>query len=419
MKFKKFTGHMNIHSISHPFINASLRRAVQNNLMTTFFMWGYEEITTPVFEYIEAISPGLTGELLEKSYKFVDRESGKLMILRSDITPQVAQMIAGIFSNEPKPLRVCYYGNVFRYEAPHAGREREIFQAGCELAGNSSPDADAEIIALAAEALSKSGIRDFQIVLGHVEYMEGIFSAIGKNHITDQWKDLFKKAVSRKDVDLMERLLNNISIKETHKERLMQLPRLFGKKEVFPQARTIVSTDLSYRALDNLEEIYTLLSYYKLEDKILIDLCDIRGIDYYTGMFFEIFSPSLAYPLGRGGRYDTLISRFGYPIPSVGFAFDVNSIIGAQEDAVKPPAMPGYLVRGKKIYGEIIMDLAFSLRKKGYRVIIDMHSRKNSSIEYARHKGMDYVIIIKGPGKPFHLIDLKSGKERMVQKEEL
>jgi len=401
-------------------MSAFLRRTVQNELMNTFFQWGYEEITTPVFEYVEAISPGLSRELLDKSYKLVDRESGKLMILRSDITPQVARMIAGIFYEEPKPLRVCYYGNVFRYESPHGGREKEIFQAGCELAGVSSADADAEVIALAAEALDKSGIKDFQIVLGHVEYMEGILSMIDEGRVSDQWRDLFKKAVSRKDMVMLEKLLKDSGIRASLREKLLELPQLFGKREVFQKARDMVKADLSLKALDNLEEIYTLLRYYYLEDKILIDLCDIRGIDYYTGMFFEIFSPSLAYPLGRGGRYDTLISKFGNSIPSVGFAFDVDRIIGARNEELRVSHSPEYLIRGRKVHREFIIDLALYLREKGYRAIVDMYSpSRTASIEYARHKGINYVIIIEGIKKPLLLIDLKTGKERKLQKKDL
>src|SRR3989338_6730906 len=158
--------------------DAFLRRHAQEKILSTFFKWGYKEVLTHVFEYYDVLSPGISSRLTEKSYKFVDRESGKMMLLRPDITPQIARMVAGILTDEPKPLRLCYYGNIFRYEESHAGLEREMFQVGCELAGVASPEADAEIIAVASEAMKRFGINDGKMVISHAGYLSGIVSYI-------------------------------------------------------------------------------------------------------------------------------------------------------------------------------------------------------------------------------------------------
>ncbi len=313
---------------------ASLRRYAQETILSTFFRWGYKEVVTPVFEYLDILSAGLSSGLLEKSYKFVDRESGKLMLLRPDITPQVARMVAGILADEPKPLRLCYYGNIFRYEEAHAGREREMFQIGCELVGISSSEADAEIIAVGSGSLSDFGLEDFKIVIGHVGYINGIISYLKahlKDGISSDNEQALQEAISRKNEDLLQSIFDLIGVKGITRKRLLQIPDLFGGEEILNRAVEISSNRESSDSIENLRQIYNILCSYSLKDNILIDLCDIRGIDYYTGPFFEMFSSGMPYPVGRGGRYDNLIGRFGYECPSTGFAIDIDSIIMAKE----------------------------------------------------------------------------------------
>lgn len=398
---------------------------MQETLLSTFFMWGYREIITPVFEYLDTIAPGLSKGLLEKSYKFVDRESGKLILLRPDITPQVARMLAGVFSEELKPLRLCYYGNVFRYEESHGGKEKEIFQAGCELAGTLSPDADAEIIALAAEALRKCEINEFKIVLGQVGYLEGLISSLKDilgNSVSREWEDSLRDAISKKDVDRIYAILTQSCVKEEIREGILNIPNLFGGEKVFEQALKISDNEESRKAIENLKDIYSILCYYNLEDRILIDLCDIRGVNYYTGLFFEIFLPEVAYPVARGGRYDRLVGKFGKDIPSVGFAFDIEGIITAkearEEHFIDYPIK--YMIVGEEEYSREAIRLASYLREKGNRVIIDLSKDDmDVSMRYARNNNIEKLIIIKGKKEPLILVDARKGDMVQIKKERL
>src|SRR3990170_9057518 len=314
--------------------DAFLRRHAQEKILSTFFKWGYKEVLTPVFEYYDVLSPGISSRLTEKSYKFVDRESGKMMLLRPDITPQIARMVAGILTDEPKPLRLCYYGNVFRYEESHAGREREMFQVGCELVGPSSPEADAEIIAVACDAVKGFGIEDFKIVIGHGGYLYGIIAylrdSFGQSFSPENEQSL-QEAISKKDGDLIESILDIVGVRDMAKKEMLQISNLFGGEEIFDKASVIAKNRASSDAIENLQQIYSILCLHQLQAYVLFDLCDIRGIDYYTGMFFEIFSPGMAYPIGRGGRYDNLIGKFGDACPSTGFAINIESVIMAKE----------------------------------------------------------------------------------------
>ena len=402
--------------------DAFLRRHAQEKILSTFFKWGYKEVLTPVFEYYDVLSPGISSRLTEKSYKFVDRESGKMMLLRPDITPQIARMVAGILTDEPKPLRLCYYGNVFRYEESHAGRDREMFQVGCELVGIESPEADAEVIAVASEAIKDFGITDFKIVIGQAGFLNGIISSLNRykeETISMEFEHSLQDAISRKDAGLIKTLLNNTGIKGKVRNNILEVPNLFGGEEILIKALNITNNELSKEAIENLRKIYSLLCLYGLKDSILIDLCDIREIDYYTGLFFEIFTPGIPYPVGAGGRYDNLIGKFGYDCPSTGFAIDIESIIKAMEkqgDFFIDNNI-NYLVVVKKEDEKIGIKLVRELRAKGYRVIMDTGLYDiNSSISYAKKNKIEKVIIL-GNKKEKHTseIDIKTGNKKIMK----
>ncbi|OGW13764.1 MAG: ATP phosphoribosyltransferase regulatory subunit [Nitrospirae bacterium GWA2_42_11] len=402
--------------------DAFLRRHAQEKILSTFFKWGYKEVLTPVFEYFDVLSPGISSRLTEKSYKFVDRESGKMMLLRPDITPQIARMVAGILTDEPKPLRLCYYGNVFRYEESHAGRDREMFQVGCELVGIESPEADAEVIAVASEAIKDFGITDFKIVIGQAGFLNGIISSLNRykeETISMEFEHSLQDAISRKDAGLIKTLLNNTGIKGKVRNNILEVPNLFGGEEILIKALNITNNELSKEAIENLRKIYSLLCLYGLKDSILIDLCDIREIDYYTGLFFEIFTPGIPYPVGAGGRYDNLIGKFGYDCPSTGFAIDIESIIKAMEkqgDFFIDNNI-NYLVVVKKEDEKIGIKLVRELRAKGYRVIMDTGLYDiNSSINYAKKNKIEKVIIL-GNKKEKHTseIDIKTGNKKIMK----
>jgi len=405
---------------------ASLRRHAQEAFLTTFFRWGYKEVVTPVFEYLDILSAGLSNRLLEKSYKFIDRESGKLMLLRPDITPQVARMVAGILSDEPKPLRLCYYGNVFRYQEFHAGREREMFQVGCELVGPSSPEADAEIIAVACDAVKGFGIEDFKIVIGHGGYLYGIIAylrdSFGQSFSPENEQSL-QEAISKKDGDLIESILDIVGVRDMAKKEMLQISNLFGGEEIFDKASVIAKNRASSDAIENLQQIYSILCLHQLQAYVLFDLCDIRGIDYYTGMFFEIFSPGMAYPIGRGGRYDNLIGKFGNACPSTGFAINIESVIMAKEKQGRFTVDNGinFLITGGNKDKKIVIDLARKLRESGYRVVMDTGIPDvDISVAYAKKNNIDKVLVVHDKTtRHFSIIDVVTGKMKKVTRDKI
>src|SRR3989442_2614132 len=145
---------------------AAQKRRVEAELWSVFRKWGYREIVTPAYEYFDVLSQGTDQDLQERMFKMVDRDSGRLLALRADVTPQIARIVATRMREEPKPLRLAYLTNVFRYDEPHVGRYREFYQAGVELVGLPNPEGDAELIARAVQRLAPRDLRELQLTLG-------------------------------------------------------------------------------------------------------------------------------------------------------------------------------------------------------------------------------------------------------------
>src|SRR5512145_557018 len=175
---------------------AAQKRVVEERLLGVFRRWGYRELVTPAYEYFDVLSRGTDHDLQERMFKMVDRESGRLLALRADITPQIARIVATRMRDDPKPLRLAYVTNVFRYDEPQMAHYRELYQAGVELVGLSKPEAEVEIIAMAIEGLRALGLERFQIDLGHADFFRGLLDEL-KTDPARQHE--VRQALARKD----------------------------------------------------------------------------------------------------------------------------------------------------------------------------------------------------------------------------
>jgi len=307
---------------------AATKRVVEERLLGVFRRWGYREVVTPTYEYFDVLSKGTDHELQEGMFKMVDRESGRLLALRADITPQIARIVATRLRDEPKPLRLGYVTNVFRFDEPQVGRYREFYQAGVELVGLPNPEGDAEMIAMTVEGLRALGLAEFQIDVGQTGFFRGILEDLGADAETARG---LRSALARKDVSALERRVADLGAPAAVTELLLALPALYGRGDVLDRAEALVKNARSEAALANLAEVYRLLRLYGLADSVLLDLGEVRGFDYYTGVRFQAFVPGASDAVLRGGRYDGLLGRYGRPSPAVGFAVDVDAVAGALE----------------------------------------------------------------------------------------
>jgi ATP phosphoribosyltransferase regulatory subunit len=377
---------------------AAQKRRVETELLGVFRKWGYRDIVTSAYEYFDVVSQGTDQELQERMFKMVDRESGRLLALRADVTPQIARIVATRMREEPKPLRLCYLTNVFRYDEPHVGRYREFYQAGVELVGLPNPEGDAELIAMAVEGLLALGLREFQLDVGQADFFRGILEDLALDEANA--KEL-RSALGRKDISALERLVAGLGAPAAAGDLLLALPGLYGRGDVLDRAERLVKNPRSESALANLAEVYRLLTAYGLADSVLLDLGEVSGFDYYSGVHFEAYVSGLGAPLAGGGRYDHMLARFGYDCPSTGFAFEVGRVLLALESqggAAMPPGPDFFII---DFTGDKTRALAISrrLRDLGSAVARDILSRRlDESLKYARQQRARWALVIGEPG---------------------
>jgi len=393
---------------------ASRKRAVEERLSDVFRRWGYREVVTSAYEYFDVLSQGTDHELQERMFKMVDRESGRLLALRADVTPQIARIVATRMRDEPKPLRLRHVTNVFRYDEPHVGRYREFYQAGVELIGLPNPEGDAEMIAMTVEGLRVLGLERFQIDVGQTEFFRGILEDVAADPVTSRE---LRSALGHKDLSALERLVGELHAPAAVTELLLALPTLYGRGDVLDRAERLVKNPRSEAALANLAEVYRLLRAYGLADSVLLDLGEVRGFDYYSGVHFEAYVSGLGASLVGGGRYDQMLAHFGYDCPATGFAFETGRALLAMESQGAEPRLsgPDFFVIDFTPDKTRALALSRRLRDAGAAVARDIISRPLAeSLAYARGQHAGRALIIGGDGADpdrIVVVDLRAGAE--------
>ena len=298
---------------------AAAKRAIEQKIFELFASFGYEEVVTPTMEYLETLTTSSGRAIEPHLFKMFDRNN-RTLALRHEMTTPIARLAVSRLKDSPLPLKLSYNTNVFRFRTNQPGRQCEFYQAGVELLGISNAFADAEVIALAAQALKFSGLADFKICLGQVEFAGGLME---QNNLSHELQAEMKTAIERHDIVALE----NLPVADS----LKRIPKLQGGREILFEAESLVDNERSRRALDNLTEIYRLLEIYGVADKITFDLGLIRDFEYYTGMVFEAYAAGVGYSLAGGGRYDNMLKDFGAACPATGFALGIERILSARQ----------------------------------------------------------------------------------------
>ncbi|MFA5517321.1 MAG: ATP phosphoribosyltransferase regulatory subunit [Desulfuromonadales bacterium] len=387
---------------------------LDRTLHDTFTRWCFRPILPPSLEYLHVLEKGLGEGLREKTFRFDDRQSGRLVAFPPDITPQVARIVATRMREVPLPLRLCYSGRVLRHTEQQAGKDREIFQAGVELIGLESPEADAEMIAMAVECLTLLGAGEFTIDIGQVEFFRGVMAELP---VSGRLAHEVQLAISRKDLSGLQSLLAQAPLTERAREEILALPRLFGGREVLARADAVVTNDRSRRALDNLYRVLEILEVYNIEKHVTFDLGELRGLDYHTGIIFQGYLPGLGRAVCSGGRYDGLTARYGSPAPATGFAFNLLNLLFALDRQLDQSAgqHSDILIFQAGSDKEPAQRLAQSLRQRGYSVARDMIPRdEEASIAYALKMNFRYILISGETEQEVRLLRLADHTERRL-----
>ena len=373
-------------------------RKLEDQLLAYLARWGYQEIILPTFEYLDVLSVGLSPEVLDKCYKFADRTSGRMLVLRPDATAQIARMIAMGLGGEAFPLRFSYRTTVFRYELEHRGRDREVFQVGIELVGSDTPHSDAEMVTMLAGLFEQVGLPTWKISLGHVGFFKALLHRSGLSAVGRKQAEL---AAAHKDLPKLEQILITERLPRAMVRNILQVPERCGQYEVLEWGKTIAGKDAQLlRPLQRLEQVYQQLAHTHVQQHVLLDLGEFRGFDYYDGVVFDVFTSSVGTEIGGGGRYNHLVGRFGRDVPAIGFGLDLDRLFSALEHdgSIDRNGRTPVLLLASGRQKHKAFTLAQTLRADGISVIEETTKLTNKSlcawaVSEARRRAISHVIL--------------------------
>ena len=329
------------------------KRALEQAVRSRFLSCGYREVCPAGLEFYDTYSSGVGARAQEEMLKTFDNH-GRILVLRPEFTTPIARLAASKLRGEALPLRLCYLGTAYANPSPKGARQRaEFMQAGVELMGCDGAQADAEVVMLALESMRASGLADYMVEIGQVDFFKGLMEEAG---LDEETTELVRTYVEEKNMLAIELLLRGNGAAEAAIARIRELPMLFGGREVFARAEKLSASPKCRAALENLRAIYDALCACGFEDFVTIDLGMVHAIGYYTGMIFRGISASFGQPLLSGGRYDGLLRDFGRPLGAVGFAMGLEHVLEALDrqadaarqanEAAKAPALDALLVVG-------------------------------------------------------------------------
>lgn len=385
--------------------------ALQKKLSKVLHLYGYQDIQTPTFEYYEVFRKEIGSTSTQELYKFFDRE-GNILALRPDITPSVARAAATLFESEDQPIRLCYAGNTFINHSSYQGRLKENTQLGAELIGLDSVEADAEMLAMVVDGLKQVGLKEFQVSLGHVDFIQSLLKAAGFDE--DESMEI-RTLITNRNFFGVEEILDGRGVRDDVKEAFRVLPELTGGEEVLELAMKAAPDVEAKHAVSRLQRIYRLLQLYEADDHITFDLSMSGSYGYYTGIIFRAYTYGTGDAVVRGGRYDRLLAKFGKDTPSIGFAIIVDelmSALGRQKIPVET------IRRNLIVYTEATekkaLSLACGFRKKGRNIELmkrDTEESRDLYESYAKRTSASTLLFLRDDHK-IEMLNLITGEEK-------
>jgi ATP phosphoribosyltransferase regulatory subunit len=311
-------------------------RALENALCEVFEARGYGQVSTPAIEYDEVMARG-DGRASAAAYRFFD-ERGDLLAMRTDMTIPIARLVSTRYADAEPPLRFFYLGAAYRAVRPQRAQMREFMQAGVELIGAEAPEGTAEVIEVLCAALDAAGLERAVVGLGDADLYRQLLAEL---EVEDATRTRIIDALATHDLVALENEISALKPLGTgRRDTLLRLPNLRGGREILDRALEIGGEAVE-RATSRLQATYQALEKRGVADRVQLDLGLLRDLGYYTGAIVEVYDPALGHILGGGGRYDTLLSRYGRDLPAVGFALYLERLHLAQAEEERIAADQG------------------------------------------------------------------------------
>ena len=405
------------------------RKEAESTLRNVFENYGFQEIKTPLFEELKLFTTKSGEEIVDQLYNFKDK-SDRELALRPELTAPVARLYLNeLQKTTAKPIKLYYYGSCFRYERPQKGRFRQFWQFGCELIGAKSPEGEAEVISMCNESLESLGITPADININHLGIIRGLFAHF---NIDTKTQREIMVIIDKGDKELLEESLvgdNPVIDNEELNNVLLNLIDMVGGKEILPDIEELVKPyDEPQEALAELEELVKTLDSFSV-DNYTLNLGVARGLDYYTGIVFEVYIPELGAQkqVCGGGTYSLIKVFGGEEIESTGFAFGFDRLMNAIEELNGEKELKPYLdVFVAPINDETrqkSFEITQTLRKNGIATDVDLNRKKFKKLmNHANNINVGKVVIVGkkdlDEGK-VTVKDMNSGAQELVSLDSL
>lgn len=391
------------------------RRYLENIMRREAAVFGFREVSTPIFEHTELFTLRSGPNVVEEIYAFTDK-GGRDIALRPELTAPVMRFFVNELTNCPRPLKMFYFGQCFRYERPQSGRFREFYQFGAELIGNPGPESDAEVIALAASIMRRVGLKEYNIRIGHIGVLRGILAQAG---VEGAQAALILQKLDKREYEEAKLLMAGAGISSPDLDRIVEITQTTGSLDVLDK--------IEGGPRDHLLSIFRVLSEYGFTN-VQVDLGVVRGLDYYTGMVFEMDAPVLGAEkqICGGGSYSLTELFGGDRTFSTGFGIGFDrTLLALEREGYRAPAhgVDVYVAPVTASMKEEALRIAARLRREGIATELDLMGRNLSkNFKHAASINARKVIIVGEKELSQDAVtvrDMVSGEQVLVKRQDL
>ncbi len=300
-----------------------VRKQIQDKLENIFSRWGYENVVTPTIEYYETYQKGFGALEEEKMYKFFDR-SGKIVVLKTDMTIPIARLAATKFREINGPLRFYYCDKVYKVHETLSGMYNEMSDCGVELIG-ANETYDLEILTLVNETMKQLEMKTWVMEIGNANIFN---EACKTTKLNEKQKQELANLIDEKQLPILTSYVASLPLDQKQQTFFLQLPWLSGNEEILDEVKTYAYSEGLLQEINKMQVLCTQLKALGYEN-FMIDLGKMSRLHYYTGIIFEVYMEGIGARIISGGRYDTLLEKFGKDMPAVGFSIKLDALLSS------------------------------------------------------------------------------------------